>query len=285
MTRTLVVGPGRVGRSLALAHHRNGDEVRLVGRSAGEWQDWARAEGIGETLSLEACRDFRPELVVLAVPDQDVEQAAAACAEHLDCDGVVFVHVSGIHDLDVLKAATLEGGFPAAMHPVLQFVEPERDLKALRHAVVVVTAAPNAREETLRIAQVWGAQPVRLKPGVDRRRYHLGLALASNHLTALLAWAAELLEPAFGEESWDVVALLARQAMVEARNRGPFAALTGPVARGDVETVREHLEGLDEDERRRYAALLDVVVDLAERSRRLDADRARELRALAGRFA
>lgn len=283
MTRTLVVGPGRVGLALALAHHRAGEEVLLVGNKPGPWQDWAAAHGIAATLRLADGAEPKPRLVILAVPDRNVAEAAADCARGLPCDGTLIVHVSGMHDVNALQAAALEGGFTAAMHPVMQFVEPERDLEMMKHAIVTITASPNAREETLKIAATWGARPVRLKADVDRRRYHLGLALASNHITALLAWAEDLLRPAFGDDAWTVVDTMATQAMGAARAQGPAAALTGPVARGDVATVREHLAGLDDEERHRYAGLLDVVLNLAIKSERLDADTARELRELAER--
>lgn len=281
MTRTLVVGPGRAGCALALVHQRAGDEVVLLGRRAGPWQAWAKEQGIQARLRWEKAAEADPQVVILAVPDRAIPEAAAACARHLQCDGRMFVHVSGMHDVDALKAVALEGGFTAAMHPVLQFTEPAADVELLRHAIVTITASPNAREESLRVAGVWGARPVRLKADVDRRRYHLGLALASNHITALLAWAEELLRPAFGAEAWDVVDTMATQAMGAARANGPAAALTGPIARGDVGTVREHLAGLSVEERHRYAGLLDVVLSLALKSDRLDAQSARELKELA----
>jgi predicted short-subunit dehydrogenase-like oxidoreductase (DUF2520 family) len=280
MTRTLVVGPGRVGRTLALAHRRAGEEILLIGRKPGPWQEWAKQHGIAASLRLADGAKPKPRLVILAVPDRAIAEAAADCARELPCDGTLIVHVSGMHDVNVLQAAALEGAFTAAMHPVMQFTDPERDLGMLAHAIVTITASPNAREESLKIAATWGARPVRLKADVDRRRYHLGLALASNHITALLAWAEELLRPAFGDEAWSVVDAMASQAM---RAHGPAAALTGPIARGDVATVREHLAGLSEEERHRYAGLLDVVLNLAVKSERMDADSVRELRALAER--
>ncbi len=283
MARTLVIGPGRVGRALALVHRRAGEEVLLVGRKPGPWQAWAAEQGIRTTLHLADGAAHKPRLVLIAVPDRGIAEVASDCARDLACDGTLIVHVSGMHDVNVLQAAALEGAFTAAMHPVMQFLEPERDAEMLRHAIVTITASPNAREEALKIAAVWGARPVRLKAEVDRRRYHLGLALASNHITALMAWAEELLRPAFGEEAWDVVDTMATQAMGAARANGPAAALTGPVARGDVATVREHLAGLSEEERHRYAGLLEVVLNLAVKSERLDPDSARELRELAER--
>lgn len=277
---TIVVGPGRAGCSLALAHHQAGQEVYLLGRHSGEWQEWAKAQGIHPILSWQEAPNSA-SFVIMAVPDRQILAASEVCADEYACNAKTFVHLSGMHDLDVLKPISLEGGFVAAMHPVMAFSDPATDVLALRQAVVTETADPNAREGVLEIAQVWGASPVRMRRNVDRRRYHLGLALASNHLTALLGWSRDLLEPVFGDETFDVVARMASQALENSRSKGAAEALTGPVVRGDVETVQEHLASLSQQEQRRYAGLLDMVVDLAEQGHRLPPDAAERLRAIA----
>jgi len=277
---TLIVGPGRAGRSLALAHKLAGQEVTLLGHHEGEWQAWAEEQGIVPILSWQqAPQDVH--FVILAVPDREILAVSKVCAAEYPCNAKTFVHLSGMHDLDVLKPISLEGGYVAAMHPVMQFTNPVRDVQNLQQAVVTETADPNAREGVLEIAQVWGASPIRMRAGVDRRRYHLGLALASNHLTALLDWSTELLQPVFGEGTFDVVAQMAAHALASVRREGAAQALTGPVVRGDIATVQEHLASLSDQEKRRYAGLLDLVVDLAEKGHRLPADAARRLRALA----
>lgn len=277
---TIVVGPGRAGCSLALAHQKAGQEVYLLGRRDGAWQAWAKEQGIHPILSWQDAPS-NASFVIMAVPDRQILAASEVCAKKYNCNAKTFVHLSGMHDLDVLKPITLEGGFVAAMHPVMPFSDPESDVLALRQAVVTETADPNAREGVLEIAQVWGASPVRMRRNVDRRRYHLGLALASNHLTALLSWSHDLLQPVFGDETFDVVARMAAQALENAHRSGAAEALTGPVVRGDVETVQEHLASLTEHEQRRYAGLLNMVVDLAEQGHRLPADAAERLRAIA----
>jgi len=280
MKTTLLIGPGRVGRSLALAHRQAGEEVYLLGTEAGPWMDWAAEHGI-HTLVDPAGAPKQASVILFCVPDGSILPVAQSFAASYPCNSKLFIHTSGLHDIEVLKPLSLEGGFVAAMHPVMQFVDPQRDLESLRHALVTETADPNAREGVLEVAEVWGAQPVRLKAGVDRRRYHLGLALASNHITALCAWSAELLEPVFREQTWDVVERMARQALHSAHQDGATSALTGAVVRGDVSTVEGHLQSLSQQEKHRYAGLLDLVVDLAEQGQRLPQETADRMRAIA----
>lgn len=280
MKTTLLIGPGRVGRSLALAHKKAGEEVYLLGTDTGAWMDWAADNGI-HTLVDPAGAPKQADVILFCVPDASILPVAQKFAAHFHCNSKLFIHTSGLHDIEVLKPISLEGGFVAAMHPVMQFVDPERDIETLRLALVTETADPNAREGVLEVAEVWGAQPVRLKAGIDRRRYHLGLALASNHITALCAWSAELLEPVFREQTWDVVERMASQAMHSAHQDGASNALTGAVVRGDISTVEGHLQSLSEREKHRYAGLLDLVVDLAEQSQRLPHETADRMRAIA----
>jgi len=280
MKTTLLIGPGRVGRSLALAHRQAGEEVYLLGTETGPWMDWASEHGI-HTLVDPAGAPKQAQVIIFCVPDSLILSVAQKFAASYPCNSKLFIHTSGLHDIEVLKPISLEGGFVAAMHPVMQFVEPERDLETLRHALVTETADPNAREGVLEVAEVWGAQPVRLKAGVDRRRYHLGLALASNHITALCAWSAELLEPVFREQTWSVVERMASQAMHSAHQDGASSSLTGAVVRGDISTVEGHLQSLSEQEKHRYAGLLDLVVDLAEQGQRLPQETADRMRAIA----
>lgn len=280
MRITLVIGPGRVGRSLALAHRLAGEEVHLLGQEEGPWSTWAAEQGIR---ALTDWKDAPKEadVVLFCVPDGSILTVASTCAATFPCNAKLFVHTSGLHDLEVLKPVSLVGGFVAAMHPVMQFVDPERDVETLSHALVTETADPNAREGVLEVAEVWKAQPIRLKAGVDRRRYHLGLTLASNHITALLGWSAELLDPVFGDRTWDVVERMAAQAMHAAHQDGASMALTGAVVRGDISTVEGHLQSLSDHEKHRYAGLLNLVVDLAEQGQRLPHETANWMRAIA----
>lgn len=292
MPLTLVFGPGKAGRALALAHRRAGDDVRLVGRLRGAWQDWAEAEGI-ECACLPASADAdsvvdalglrsgeRPATLLLAVPDDGLATLVTLLDEASVHAGLA-AHVSGLHGVEALAPLAAHGASTAALHPVLQFVAPEKDILALASAQVTVECDLQDRAAAHACVARWGATPVDLPHGIDRRRYHLGLAVASNHVTALFAMAEDLLRPAFGDAARARVARMAGHAIAAAEAHGADQALTGPVVRGDVRTIAAHLAALAPEERAAYAGLLEAVVALAERSGRLDAVRAAEIRALA----
>jgi len=278
MRLTLVVGPGRVGRTLALAHARAGEEVLLLGRRAGSWKNWARRSGI-QPLRGRLPADAAPACILLAVPESGISAVAARLAGELTPSRRVrfAAHMSGLAGLGPLGPFGRLGFRIAALHPLVPFGSPIASLKALQGAPVTVLAGPGAARASARVVRLWGGRPWPLDPCIDRRRYHLGLVLAANHLTALLGWSEELLRPAFGDHAREMAARLAGEALEGIRRAGAAEALTGPVVRGEAAVLEAHFRSLRPDERRRYAAWIEPVLDLARRSGRLSAGKAREI--------
>ena len=188
----------------------------------------------------------RPRAVVfLTVPDGAVASLAGEVAAADDIPATVaFAHCSGALALSVLDRLALRyqvGSF----HPLQSFPQP-RPPEAFRGSLVAVDAsAPALRRRLGRLARDLGAKPRNVEDA-DRVVYHAAAVFASNYLVALAGEAVELLETIGWTESEAVRGLvpLMRGALAEVALRGPSAALTGPIRRGDVETVNRHLEAL-----------------------------------------
>ena len=190
----------------------------------------------------------RPRATVfLTVPDGAVASLASEVAA---ADGipssVAFVHCSGALGLGVLGplAARHETG---SFHPLQSFPEP-RAPDAFRGSLVAIDAsATRLRRRLERLARDLGARPRRVDDA-DRVVYHAAAVFASNYLVALAGEAVDLLGTIGWSERDAVAGLvpLMRGALAEMARRGPTAALTGPIRRGDVETVARHLEALAE---------------------------------------
>ncbi len=287
--QVLIVGPGRVGLALARAHRAAGDAVHLHGRSAGPWQAMAAAMGASPSLSGESAGPdpqtlagpaLEADLVLLTVPDDLLGEVSAQLAAHPGLRPSCVVHCSGLHGLAELEPWAAPGRCLAALHPVMPFPPIDEPSAAVREPLrgcpvtVLTRGDPGA---ALEVVRRWGAHPVPWQEGADRVRYHLGLCLAANHLTALLQQAESMLRPAVGDAARALTAGLAAAAVEAVATHGAEQALTGPVVRGDVHTLRAHLHALSADERRRYLADLVPVLDLARRSGRLSAERVAEL--------
>ena len=182
------------------------------------------------------------DLLVLTVPDDMLENVVTTLSDAGAIrKGQYVAHTSGRHGLRVLEPATVLGARPIALHPAMTFTGTELDLSRVPGCVFgVTTSAPDtlALAESLvtdlkgRIAHVAEEQ---------RALYHAGLAHGANHLVTLVSQAMEVLQEAGADDPAAMLRPLLTAALDNALGSGD-AALTGPIVRGDVETVRTHLQ-------------------------------------------
>ncbi len=237
-----LVGPGRAGTAVATALVTAGWQVVTVaGRApdAPSTQAAAARFGAEATALRDAARDV--DLVVIATPDAAIEAVAAELATAVRSDALV-VHLSGARGVDVLGAVPARTG---ALHPLQTLPSAEVGAARLPGAWCAVAGDP----QVVVLARSIGLQPIEVADG-DRTAYHAAACIAANHLVALLA-QVERVAPVPLEAFLPLV----RAAVENVAQLGPQAALTGPVARGDVETVRSHLGALPDGDREAYLAL------------------------------
>ena len=242
--RVGVVGAGRVGAVVAAALRDAGHEIVAV---AGE-SDVSRARiaallpGVDVDKPTAVARHC--DLLLLTVPDDMLPNVVAMLsASGAIGSGQYVVHTSGRHGLAVLAAAAAVGARPVALHPAMTFTGTEVDLPRLAGCVFGVTAGDLEREIADRLVSDLGGRVMRVVED-HRTLYHAALAHGANHLVTLVAQAMEMLTVAAGDDSdfdpADTLRPLLSAALDNALREGD-AALTGPLARGDVDTVRGHL--------------------------------------------
>jgi predicted short-subunit dehydrogenase-like oxidoreductase (DUF2520 family) len=195
------------------------DNIQIVG---------ARGR-VGSTLSARlaeraiALDSSSPELVLLCVPDRAIAEVAAATPV-----GPWIAHVSGATPLDALGPHTRRFG----LHPLQSFSR-ERGPEQLDGVWGAVSAETDeARAVGWGLAETLGLRPFDLDDD-KRAAYHAGAAIASNYLVALRAAARSLFEAA--DVPPEALDPLIRGVM------DTGFQLTGPIARGDWETVGRHL--------------------------------------------
>jgi predicted short-subunit dehydrogenase-like oxidoreductase (DUF2520 family) len=275
-------GPGRAATSCAaMATHAG---VRVVGLSGGSaagavasqavlgdipWTPTAPAAFTGSTL------------IVVGVPDDALDEAAVELARS-DYDAhCAAVHLSGIRGRDALDPLANVSVATGAFHPLMSFPTRDPGEGDLDGALVAIETEASLASSLRDLAQLLGGRPFAIDPSA-RATYHLGASVASNTLLAVL----DLARAAF--EAAGVPADLATPGLVSlmsgtldnAASRGVADAVTGPVARGDVATLRRHLEALDTqlpEHRALYMALVRGLLAVCER--RSDAARAAVVRA------
>jgi predicted short-subunit dehydrogenase-like oxidoreductase (DUF2520 family) len=240
MTRIGVVGAGRVGAVLAAALRAAGHEITAVaGESAASR---TRAETLlpGVHVDKPTAVARSCDLLLLTVPDDMLPNVVTMlAASGAIRSGQVVVHTSGKHGLAVLAPAVDRGADALAMHPAMTFTGTDVDLDRLAGCVFGVTATEATRPVAETLVADLGGRLARVDE--DRRTlYHAGLAHGANHLVTLVAQAMELLSASGADDPAGMLRPLLTAALDNALVYGD-AALTGPIVRGDVETVRAHL--------------------------------------------
>jgi predicted short-subunit dehydrogenase-like oxidoreductase (DUF2520 family) len=265
MARIGVVGAGRVGAVLGAAFLAAGHEVVAVAgeSSASRLRIDTLLAGVPVRKPTEVARAC--DLLLLTVPDDMLENVANMLAgARAIQEGQYVVHTSGRHGLAVLAAAVAVGAHPAAVHPAMTFTGTGVDLDRLRGCVFGITAPDEDRAFVEGLVADLGGTAM----WVDESRrtlYHAGLAHGANHLVTLVAQAMDLLAEAGSDDPAATLRPLLGAALENALAYGD-AALTGPIVRGDLQTVRAHLQDIAAtapDTLPSYVAMARATVDRA----------------------
>ncbi len=273
-----VIGAGRVGAVLTAALHQAGHPIAAV---AGE-SDASRTRI--ETL-LPGARIDKPtsvaksaDILLLTVPDDALDNVVrmlvASGAIHR---GQYVVHTSGRHGTDVLRPAIDIGAHGIALHPAMTFTGTDVDLDRLPGCTYGVTCAATEQQFVLELVGALGGRIAWIDED-SRALYHASLAHGANHLVTLVSQAMEVLRGAGSTDPAATLRPLLTAALDNALDYGD-AALTGPIVRGDVETVRAHVTSLAASGQPRstlesYVAMARATADHALADGRLEPRRA-----------
>jgi predicted short-subunit dehydrogenase-like oxidoreductase (DUF2520 family) len=280
------VGAGAVATALARAAASGGcaivgffaPERTTAAAAAAKVNKTARAfPSLGELVS-------SVDLVVIAVPDRSLADADRAVARFVTSAQTV-AHTSGAHGAAALAMCARAGAATAALHPIQTFPDREGDPARVAGAFASVEGSARAVAAVSEFARRAGMLPFEL-PAANRALYHASAVLASNAVVALYDLAIELFSNATKLDRARAGRALAPLFLATAENLSrldPPAALSGPVARGDVATVRRHVDALRRGPalaRAAYHILCARAVDVALAKGTLTKSAARELKEL-----
>lgn len=255
-----LVGPGRAGTTIAVALAARGwTPVGVAGRAPDSPSVLRAAQLLGVPARDRAAAGADADLVLIATPDAAIADTAAAIAAGL-CPGALVLHLSGactLEELHKLRLARADVDL-GSLHPLQSLPSVDAGLARLPGSWCAVDGPPDVE----RLAISLGMRPFRVRDA-DRVAYHAAATVASNHLVALLGQATRIADAAGVPPA--ALLPLVRATLDNVEALGPDAALTGPVARGEVDTVLRHLDALPDDERRAYRALAEQARRLAQR--------------------
>lgn len=238
-----IAGTGRVAQALGRLLRERGEPVVAVAGRNGERTAHA-AEFIGAPAA--ALREIpaRAGRVLIAVRDGAVRGVARALAD-AGMNGGAALHTCGSRGPEILAPLARAGVACGVLHPLQTVASPEAGVTAIPGSAFAISGDPDA--------VAWAEQIVKLLCGTTLRvaagampLYHAGAVMASNYVAGLLDAAAALMKAAGIEEkpALDALGPVVYAGVANALTLGPEKALTGPIERGDAETVRRHLASL-----------------------------------------
>ena len=261
--RLFILGAGRAGRGLARAFLSAG--VPLAGLHGRHAEPSSGAEPAVSAGPIPAA--LREATVVLvAVRDAQLDDALRELLRASLAPGAVVLHASGATEPAALAEVRASGRAAGTFHPLLPLADAAAAPALLEGGWIGVDGDEAAQRAARRLAARLGAHTLVIPAG-EKARYHAAAVFASNFPTVLAAVASRLMREAGVDaaDGWAAVRSLLAAAAGNVQGAAPSDALTGPIARGDAETVRRHVTALASDPAalEAYLVLSRTALDLA----------------------
>jgi predicted short-subunit dehydrogenase-like oxidoreductase (DUF2520 family) len=239
--RVFVIGPGHVGRGLVRAFRASGVEVvGLHGK---------RPSGVATSTGSIPADAARANVVIASVRDPQLDETLSeilvATTDGRIARGTVILHTSAIAEPAALSALSAAGFPGGTFHPLVPFSDPDVSADLLRKGWIGIDGDIAARNASRRIAGHLGARVLEIPPG-KKPAYHAAAVISSNFPVVLASVAGHLLHDIGipDASAYQAVESLMSGALTNMKQALPDDALTGPVVRGDAETVAKHLRAL-----------------------------------------
>jgi predicted short-subunit dehydrogenase-like oxidoreductase (DUF2520 family) len=268
-----IVGPGRLGSALALNLHRAGWKIdRLVIRSGSrKLPTLSRlARPIRADVTALGSSALASRLIWITVPDDVISKVTLHLAKKQDWHGKVVFHSSGALTSDVLDPLRQQGAAVASVHPGMTFVS--KSVPTMEGVPFGIEGDRTAVRLAKRIVADLGGTAITIRKE-NKVFYHAFDTFASPMLIGLMAALQQVGEAAGIPQSSvrTMAGPLLRRTLENYLEHGAASSLSGALVRGDIATIRRHLEALEAKPHARdvYLALARIVVkELPVRNRR-----------------
>jgi predicted short-subunit dehydrogenase-like oxidoreductase (DUF2520 family) len=272
MMKIGIIGAGKVGTALAVMLKKKG--FHIVGVSDSVEASLQTAEKYlgkdvlytGNNMDVVGMSD----VIAITTQDRIIQDVAAeinAKAQRLD--GKLIFHTSGADPSSVLKPLDEKGAFLGSFHPLQTFPDIESAIGVLQDTCIFVEGDKDAVHQLRHLGDHIGAR-VYVIAGKDKVLYHLSAVFVCNLVSALMYAGKGLMDKI--NIDFEPFLPIIKATLNNIENKGPLAALTGPIVRGDVKTVKAHLGAIEDMElhKRVYKALSEVAVQMAEERKTID---------------
>ncbi|MEW8958593.1 MAG: Rossmann-like and DUF2520 domain-containing protein [Moorella sp. (in: firmicutes)] len=276
MLRVGIVGAGAVGTGMGILLQQRGYEI--VGVASRTSASAGRAAARLNCPVFERPEELarQAEVVFITTNDQAIGPVTEAIAAHGGFHpGQTVIHMSGSLSSGILEPARRAGALALSLHPLQSCADAERAVANLPGSIFSLEGDEGALPLGKRLVADLGGEYIVISAAA-KPLYHAAACVASNYLVSLIDLSLRLIEAAGVEPALAGRALmpLIKGTLANIEAMGIPRALTGPIARGDLETIRDHLKAMGDvpaEVEELYCALGRYTAGLAVRKGTIDA--------------
>jgi len=282
-TSVSIIGAGVVGRAVGRVLRERGYEILAVAsRSSASVQEAVGFIGGGRAARSLSAAAKSADIVLMTTSDGAVRKACEQIASQKGFKrGSTVLHFSGALASSELAAAHERKAFVGSLHPMQSFPSAEEAVKRFRGTVFTFEGDREAEAVASKLVEDLDGRMISMTASA-KALYHAACCVLSNYTVSVVDFGLALLElSGFSrKDAQKAVMPLLKGTIKNLEDLGSPAALTGPVARGDGETIERHLEALaplPRDIRRLYCELGLYTLRVAQRKGKLDSGDGRHL--------
>lgn len=283
--RIAILGMGKVGTAVGYLLRSAGYEiVGVADMSVASAEKGAEYTG-GKVYAYLADAASQADTVFITTGDD----AISSVCEEVSRKGSIthgnkVVHMSGAGGLDLLISARRAGAYIAGIHPIQSFADVQCAIENIPGSAFGITSDKEIEDWTVQVVRDLGGVPFFVSDA-DRPLYHAAACMASNYLVTLINMVEQLYE-AIGFNSGNALKSfwpLVTGTIKNIEKMGTVQSLTGPISRGDIETVKKHIQAFHDrlpEFMNIYSIMGAFTVNLGLKKGTLTRERADEIKSL-----
>ncbi len=189
---------------------------------------------------------YLPDFIIISVPDKNISSVSLELSENYNklLKSVPIIHTSGIYPSDLLNECKNCGAITASVHPYQTFYSPSLDLLS---GIGWGIESEFDKNIFIEFVKMLGGNYHILKSKEEKIKYHLSAVMSSNFLNSLLSSVISSLKNiglSFDDFALPIIEQTLRNSINSYHLNSNRMPLTGPIARGDIESIKLHLSAI-----------------------------------------
>ncbi len=276
--KVAIIGAGVVGTAIGTLLHQEGFPIAAVASRSMESAERAvRYIGAGTASTNMVKAAKQGELIFITTPDGAIASVCDKIAAKKGfSEGSTVIHCCGAHSAEILSSARSCGARVLSIHPLQTLADTDQAVANLPGSFFALDGDDEAIKTGKAVIRALGGS-VMVIPSDGKMLYHAAAVVACNYFVALVFQALRMFEKIgiSGDSGLPALMPLIRGTVRNLEKAGIPKALTGPIARGDLETIEGHLNAFDRlmpEGKRIYCEMGVVAADVAEAKGTIDGE-------------